>query len=1119
MSGTSDSLLDDSFLEVLASTFDDDEPSDNDPDQEAYIEDVFAGSSDRVTTWKSLPPSVGRIEINGAENRLLQTMKSVVDPILSASSRIVQKSSDTMTPTDFASIYADRDWYLLLYDYVNSRIDNQENKTTPAEIFEMTRVWMLQCFYGTTAKNLFTDTSEWFSPVRRVKITYNRYSFILRKLGAELPEIAISTGINDVENDANADFVWGSFNEHNDIVTKLERHVGQIGRNFLFERLTDITIDDDKLRHNSKTFGDHGLQRSGFRGSRCGPVMNAAGTVQSGLIIAIRFGRKGDSTLSTVKSILNSLGYGEESHLKHRLDCTILIDRGYHISSVIRLLLKLRCQILGTHSEKAGKWPFCTTAKPKEWQTLVPTDGARTAIFAKRKINNVECLALCYRSGSKAVAMLHTTLPYATVWDLTTTGSTIELPVICYKNASAEMLYLRWLSSVTMFVACQGCSPWFEARVGHLTGTTAMQTLRTIKFLLLDDPNSPSVGILLQLLGLSLERKTREQIIRLTPRNMKTAYKTLGYEATASTTREEYIDKLCKQYPSPSLVYQKLVTSWCMAPIKSRTKGVVESFRQGKLAEKMIHSNVVPFVNNNTSGLIYILQAFNVGLVKNREDHISAVSPDAVCVLGCTTVGLSPNNESLLAASVRKLCEFLDTCDEVSVEKVVENSGGNTFNVTATMEYKHKSEASTQQEARRIRSEVLREQKVVVLNLILQEDAHCFRCAVPNVEYRCQLLHECVTCKTPVACYTVATTSIEFVLILIVPLPIIEAYRSFTHVVRSKYLYWLFKQHTNDFDKALTSMPTFKTNDVKWGYAKDEGTVRCRLNLMMGLYDLRKEIGRPLLPSDGLKPLMVSTWNIGKGPIDDMSQVLATALPLFGPINGICWIWLRCWMLMMFNAWRLNAMNAARETTMSEQCDTRTKLLAARKYYGTTFKEFMKILFDSLQMPELLRNSESEDALSPQRPKATTKRVSYNMWAADEEWVKFRNTRHSGHVPSHLTTLVQQKFLPGSASKRKRKDMAGNDNIDGEEGKVEDGVVPAATTGKRQDNRKWCFRCTFKRRIDNNGSVTLLNLSRINGSKPKKTSSYCMRCQVALCKDCFRPWHDEQRLLPTPPPA
>jgi hypothetical protein len=33
-----------------------------------------------------------------------------------------------------------------------------------------------------------------------------------------------------------------------------------------------------------------------------------------------------------------------------------------------------------------GKWPFCTG------QISVPIEGARTALFCKRKINNVECL-------------------------------------------------------------------------------------------------------------------------------------------------------------------------------------------------------------------------------------------------------------------------------------------------------------------------------------------------------------------------------------------------------------------------------------------------------------------------------------------------------------------------------------------------------------------------------------------------------------------------------------------------------------------------------------------------------------------------------------------------------
>jgi hypothetical protein len=291
---------------------------------------------------------------------------------------------------------------------------------------------------------------------------------------------------------------------------------------------------------------------------------------------------------------------------------------------------------------------------------------------------------------------------------------------------------------------------------------------------------------------------------------------------------------------------------------------------------------------------------------------------------------------------------------------------------------------------------------------------------------------------------------------------------------------------------------------------------------MMSLDALRKESGRPLPPSEGLKPLMVSMWNVGKGPIDDMSQVLASALPSFGPVNGICWIWIRTWMLMMFNAWRLNSINAAKESIFSEQCVTRSKLLAARTYHGKTYIEFLKTLYDSLEMPEILRSGGVENAVavSPQRPYVTKKRVPYNMWAVDEEWVNFRTTQHSGHVPSHLTTLVQQKFLPGSASKRKRKETDELDNIDSEDRKVDsdNGVVPAVTPVKRtNDNRKWCFRCTYKRRIEENGTVKLLNLSRLDGSKPKKTNSFCMRCRVALCQDCFRPWHDQQGLPATPP--
>jgi hypothetical protein len=159
-----------------------------------------------------------------------------------------------------------------------------------------------------------------------------------------------------------------------------------------------MTNSDTPAKHLLTTAG-----RTGFRGSRCGPVMNAADSVQTGLILSVHFSRKGDNALSTVTSLLRHLGYGEQPHLKQRLDVVVLLDRGYNIASVIRFLLQLRCQLLGAHAEHAGKWPFCTGGNPREGQISVPIEGARTALFCKRKINNVGCLAMCYRNGSKGI--------------------------------------------------------------------------------------------------------------------------------------------------------------------------------------------------------------------------------------------------------------------------------------------------------------------------------------------------------------------------------------------------------------------------------------------------------------------------------------------------------------------------------------------------------------------------------------------------------------------------------------------------------------------------------------------------------------------------------------------
>jgi hypothetical protein len=146
-----------------------------------------------------------------------------------------------------------------------------------------------------------------------------------------------------------------------------------------------------------------------------------------------------------------------------------------------------------------------------------------------------------------------------------------------------------------------------------------LKILKTIKFVLLDHPDLPSsVKDLLAALGLTLQRKSRERVSSFPPTELRKGYKVLGYKVTTNTQRQSMVDALVMQHPSQSLVYQKVATAWCMAPIKSKRKDVIESFRQGNLAEPKINENVIPFINTNTNGCVYVVRAFNVGLIKAK---------------------------------------------------------------------------------------------------------------------------------------------------------------------------------------------------------------------------------------------------------------------------------------------------------------------------------------------------------------------------------------------------------------------------------------------------------------------------------------------------------------------
>ena len=135
----------------------------------------------------------------------------------------------------------------------------------------------------------------------------------------------------------------------------------------MFDGCSDMTIDDDKLRHSSRGFRSAGLQMSGFRGSRIGPVMNDIASVQTGIVHSIHFNRHGDNPLSITFTLLYHIDYGTNGlFMKNRLDALILLDRAYNYEGVQNFLCKLGVRFLGTHSEKFGNWPFSTNGTEKK---------------------------------------------------------------------------------------------------------------------------------------------------------------------------------------------------------------------------------------------------------------------------------------------------------------------------------------------------------------------------------------------------------------------------------------------------------------------------------------------------------------------------------------------------------------------------------------------------------------------------------------------------------------------------------------------------------------------------------------------------------------------------------
>ena len=175
----------------------------------------------------------------------------------------------------------------------------------------------------------------------------------------------------------------------------------------------------------------------------------------------------------------------------------------------------------------------------------------------------------------------------------------------------------------------QAKSPWFELRMGLLTGTTAKNLLRCLKFRLLSEFGD-NFQALLNIWGVICRKPEESKVLQISASKRKA----LGYFANA--TASEMVATIISQCPGQTLVMQKLIQSWCMTPVKSKGSSTRDSFRLGKLAEPEVCKRFGDFLSKYSCGSLVVDAQFEVGLIRyNAAPKSSAISPDGICCIIC----------------------------------------------------------------------------------------------------------------------------------------------------------------------------------------------------------------------------------------------------------------------------------------------------------------------------------------------------------------------------------------------------------------------------------------------------------------------------------------------------
>ena len=162
----------------------------NGEEREKYTKDAFASREKNKLSYSK--EIFCRVEVYYVDTYMLGKAEFLVKPTLELSESITRKPLKTSNVEYFAPIYLNRNWYILVQEYINYHFDPSEGAAVKNwEIIYMMKIWILQFYYGTTSTRLFDGKDFWYAKTKDVSLTKHQYMFIIKKLVSDLPALDI----------------------------------------------------------------------------------------------------------------------------------------------------------------------------------------------------------------------------------------------------------------------------------------------------------------------------------------------------------------------------------------------------------------------------------------------------------------------------------------------------------------------------------------------------------------------------------------------------------------------------------------------------------------------------------------------------------------------------------------------------------------------------------------------------------------------------------------------------------------------------------------------------------------------------------------------------------------